>query len=474
MPLSTSRWPILGALILLGGCAAVGPNFQRPAAPTAASYAMAGDPSPAEARLSPDQRAAGPWWRALGSRDLDEVMAQALAGNLTVRIAVANLAKAQAQAASARDDTRPQVDAAAGIERARINTQAFGIQGFPSPTINLFSIGGDVSYDLDLFGGLRRRLESARAARDAEARRADAAYLTVTANVAVQAAAIATLRSQIAAVSSILGDDEEDIAIVRRAQAQGGEAPSASVSGEAQLAEDRALAPPLEQQLAQARHALALLAGRSPAEWTAPAFSLDGFTAQMAIPLSLPSALVRRRPDILAAEADLHQAIANVGVANANLYPDIKLTAGLTQTALTPQNIFSYQSTAWDIGAGLTTPIFHGGALRAQRRAAEAQARASLAQYEQTVLTAFVQVSDVLAALAQDDRRVADLAQARRVAESGLRDTRVAYRLGGGALLPVVEAQRQLNRTRLALAQAQGERLTDVIKLYAATAAQWR
>jgi outer membrane protein TolC len=188
----------------------------------------------------------------------------------------------------------------------------------------------------------------------------------------------------------------------------------------------------------------------------------------------LPSSLVRRRPDILAAEADVHQAVAKVGVATANLYPDVRLTAGLTQTDITPAALFSYAASGWEFGAGLTAPIFHGGALKAQRRAAEADARASLAQYQQTVLTAFVQVSDVLAALAQDDRRIADLARAQSVAQSGLSDTRAAYSLGGGALLPVVDAQRQLNLARLQLVQARAQRLGDVIRLYAATAAQWR
>jgi NodT family efflux transporter outer membrane factor (OMF) lipoprotein len=459
---------------LLGACAAVGPNFIRPAAPASQNFTMAGDPNSGGVLLTDQDRTAGPWWRALGSPALDGVMKQALADNKTVAVAEANLQQAQALTAAARGARAPQIDATAGAERTRINLSAFGIPGFPSPTVNLFSVGGTVSYDLDVFGGLRRQVESAKAEQEAEARRADAAYLTVTANVAMQAAAIADLRAQIATVRDILSDDAQDIAIVRKAEGAGGAPVSASVNGETQLAQDQALLPPLEQQLAQARHSLALLVGRAPADWTAPDFALAEFSPPATIPISLPSALVRRRPDILAAEADLHQATAKVGVATANLYPDIRLSAGLTQTAMTPASIFSYAASGWEIGAGLTSPVFHGGALRAQQRAAQAAARASLAQYEETVLTAFVQVSDVLAALAEDDRRLADLAKAESLARSGLGDTRVAYTLGGGALLPVVDAQRQLNRARLQLVQAQGERLTDVIKLYAATAAQWR
>jgi len=474
MSLLIRRAVAIGFGVLLCGCAAVGPNFSRPGAPAAPGFAMAGDPSPAGILLTDQDRPAGPWWRAFGSTELDGVMTQALANNKTVAIAEANLQSAAALTASARGARAPQIDATAGAERTRINIAAFGIPSFPNPTLNLFSVGGTVSYDLDVFGGLRRQVESAQAAQEAQARRADAAYLTVTGNVAMQAAAIAGLRARIATLGDILSDDEQDISIVRKAQSSGGEPVSASVSGETQLAEDQALLPPLQQQLAQARHALALLAGRAPADWTSPDFSLSGFSAPAEIPVSLPSTLIRRRPDILAAEADLHEAVAKVGVATANLYPDIRLSAGFAQTAITPTSLFSYAASGWDFGAGLTAPIFHGGTLKAQRRAAQAQARASLAQYELTVLTAFVQVSDVLASLAEDDRRIADLTKAEDLARSGLEDTRAAYSLGGGALLPVVDAQRQLNMARLQRVQAQAERLTDIIKLYAATAAQWR
>ncbi len=183
---------------------------------------------------------------------------------------------------------------------------------------------------------------------------------------------------------------------------------------------------------------------------------------------------MRRRPDILAAEADLHAATADIGVATADLYPNISLRAALTQTALSPAKLFSFDASGWSLGAGLTAPIFHGGSLKADKRAAEAAARESLAKYRQTVLEAFVQVSDVMAALANDDDQLRALTTAQTVAKDHLDQARAAYSLGGGAFLAVVEAQRDLNKTRRDLAQAQGRRLTDVIKLFAATAADWR
>jgi len=465
---------LLAAALALAGCAAAGPNFQRPAATGDTGYAMAGDPAPRGALLTAESRTAGPWWKALGSADLDAVMTQALAGNQTVAQADAALEKARREADVARGALRPQVDVNAGAERERVNPAAFGFPGFPSATFDLYSIGGTVAYDLDLFGGARRHLEAARAMADAQGRRADAAYLTLTGNVALQAVRIAGLRAQLAAVDAVVADDAENIAIVRRAEAAGGEATSATAGGQAQLAQDQALAPPLAQQLAEARHALAVLAGKAPAEWAAPDFDLAGFAPPPQVPVSLPSGLVRNRPDILAAEADLHAATAAIGVAQANLYPDVRLSASLTQAAITPGALFDYSSTAWTLGAGLTAPIFHGGALRAARAAAVADAKLSLAQYRQTVLTAFGQVADVLAALAHDDDDLAALTRAEAAAKASLDDSRAAYGLGGGARLAVTVAQRQLNRARLARVQAQGQRLMDIVKLFSATAADWR
>jgi len=480
MPLSINtlrRLAVSASAVALSACATVGPNFKAPEPPkgaAAAGYAMAGDVAASGVRLSPDARVAGPWWQAFGSPELDQAIRQALADSPTLAEANATLEKAQAQLAATRGAQQVQVDANAGLQRERINTQAFGFTGFPSPTINLYSIGGAVSYDLDLFGGRKRATEQAQAALEAQARRADAAYLTLSGNVALQAMTIASLQSQIATVQTAIADDQRVVDLVRRAQQLGGEAPSAITSGNAQLAQDQALLPPLTRQLDAARHQLALLTGKSPAEFTAPDFQLASLTAPAEVPLSLPSTLIRQRPDILAAEADLHAATAAVGVAVANQYPDIRLTAALTQSAIKPEDIFNYSSAGWNLMGGVTAPIFHGGTLKAERRAAEAEARASMARYQQTVLRAFVQVSDVLAALGADQQSIAALSRAQTFAETAARDAQTAYRLGGGTLLQVIDAQRQLSRARRDLATAQGQRYTDLVQLYTATAADWR
>ena len=468
------------ALAALTGCKAVGPDFKTPLPPHAGGFAMQGDAVPAEVRLTADGRSAGAWWRSFGSPQLNEVMAQALAGNQTVAAANANLERLNDLVRADRAARYPQVTANAGVQRERINLSAFGFRGFPgfpplqNPTISLYSVGGQVSYDLDLFGGVRRGVEAARAQRDAQQFRADAAYLTLTGDVAMAAAQIAAMRARLAALQAIVADDRRTLDIVHAAEAAGGEAPSAARGGQAQLAADLALIAPIEQQIARERHALALLVGQAPSSWTPPDFDVASFNPPATIDLGVPSALVRRRPDIQAAEADLHAATAELGVASANLYPDIRLTAGLTQSALTPGAIFNWASTGYTLGAGLTAPIFDGGALRARRRAAQAQTRVALAQYRQTILTAFNQVADALTGVARDDEQIAALTRAQDVALAALEDSRNALRLGGGNLASVVVAQRQANRARMDLVQAQSQRLADLVTLSAAVAGDWR
>jgi NodT family efflux transporter outer membrane factor (OMF) lipoprotein len=464
----------LGLAAALAACATVGPNFRQPDTPKVAGYAMAGDKAPPIVRLTPDARTAGPWWTALGSPDLNLVMDQALAGNQTVAAADADLEKAIAEAAAVRGDLDPRLDLASNVARERINFQTFGFPNIPNPTLNVYNVGGTVSYDLDLFGGGRRTLEAARAAAESEKWRADAAYLALTGNVALQAVRIAGLRAEIGAIIEIISDDKHDIELIRAAQAVGGEPESATTGGRAQLAADEALLPSARRDLAAARHALSVLVGKSPAEWSPPDFAFGGFAPPREIPVTLPSHLMRNRPDILAAEAMLHADTARIGVALSNLYPDVRLSGNLTQGAVTPGNLFSYNSTGWMVGPSLTAPLLTGGALRAEKRAAEAQARASLARYRQTVLTAFVQVADVLTALAHDDDQLSAVADAQSAAQAAVNDARNALRLGGGTVLNLVEAERRLDRARLQRVQAQGQRLLDIVTLFSATAGDWR
>jgi NodT family efflux transporter outer membrane factor (OMF) lipoprotein len=458
------------AAVLATGCAAVGPDFQAPAAPSVERFAMTGDAAPV---LAPAQAPAGAWWAALGSPQLNAVMAQALKDSPTLAEADATLRRSQLQAVQANALIAPQVEGNAGATRQRINTQQFGLTGFPSPTISLYSIGAGVSYDLDLFGGAKRGLEAAQARAQEQASRTDAAYLTLTGNVAMQAIRIAALRAQLDAARAIVADGEQTLDIARKAEAAGATARSSLSPSVAQVAVDRAQIAPLEAQLSQARHALALLVGQAPGNWSAPDFDLAGFTAPSA-PSTVPSELVRRRPDILAAEAALHVATAQVGVETAKLYPNVKLSADFAQGALKPGDIFSYDSSGWNFGPSVSMPLFDGGRRKAGRDAAKQDALAADARYRQTVLVAFNQVADALDALAHDDQELRAVQEQADAAQHSFADQRRAFDLGGGTLLAVVDAQRQLGRARRDLARVQGNRYADMVRLFTAVAADWR
>jgi NodT family efflux transporter outer membrane factor (OMF) lipoprotein len=472
-PASTRAIAIALAALLLPACTTVGPDFARPAAPSTPGYAMQGDTAPAGVTMSTQAHAAGPWWTVLGSDELDRVIRQALSDSPTLAEADAAIERARAELAVARGGQGAQVEAQASAVREKINTQAFGISGFPSPTINLYSVGGTVTYDLDLFGGQRRAREAGRAAVEAERQRADAAYLTLSGQIAVQAVRIAGLQGRIEALDAAIEADRRQIAMIERAERAGGAAPSASTAGETQLAQDQALRPPLERDLAAARHQMAVLVGHAPADWTAPDFRLGQFSLPSETPIALPSSLARQRPDILAAEAELHEATAKIGVATADLYPDVRLSVGLTQSALTPGSLFNVDSSGWSVGPQVRIPLFDRSA-KARRDVAVAEAKQSLARYQGVVLRAFLQVADALTALAHDEAELEALRRAEAAGQANVRDAQKAYDLGGGPLISVVDAGRQLSNTRRQIAEVQARLMEDEIALLTATGAGWR
>lgn len=479
-----ARWLAGGAVAAsLSACAAVGPNFKPPEAPALQGYAAPGEAAPNAQHVALGEAVASDWWSAFRSPQLDQVIRQAVAGNPSLQAADATLGEYRAELAAARGQQLPQADLNAAAERERLNFSALGFSSsfFPpglsipnNPTFPLYSVGATVSYNLDIWGGVRRGVEAASARAESQARQVDAAYLTLTGNVAAQAATIAALRAEMATVQDILADDRRNIELVQKAHAAGGVAESARVNASAQIASDSALLPPLQQQLSLARHSLAVLVGKAPAEWSPPDFDLAALPLPADIPVSLPSELVRQRPDILQAEAELHYATAEIGVQTAKLYPSINLSAALTQSALQPGNVFQWSSDAYTLGAGLTAPIFHGGQLRAQRQEAVQAARAAAADYRSTVVKAFAQVADLLQALANDETALAAAQRQLDTAQSSLRLNRLAFQAGGQDLLPVVDSERQVNSARLTMVRLQAQRYLDTIQLFVATGHGWR
>jgi NodT family efflux transporter outer membrane factor (OMF) lipoprotein len=467
---------LLGSAAMVSACATVGPNFERPAAPAAKGYQMAGDTAPVEAAVG--DKIAADWWTLFRSPELDATVRQATAGNRTLAAAQATLD--QARHAVAAQDPKLVVDANASVNHERINFAAFGFSSFPgstapieNPTVTLYSFGANARYDFDLFGQHKRETEALLAQAEAARFQADATYMTLTAQAVGQAINIAALKAQIATLEDIVTSDRENVKLGEDALRLGGGTRLTVTTLETELARDEAEIVPLRNQLAASRHALALIVGQAPADWAPPEFTLASFNPPERIPTSLPSELVRNRPDILAAEARLHAATARIGVAEADLYPKVSLTAAIAQTALKPLKLFSYDSTGWSIAPGVSLPLFNRGQLKAKRAMAEDEARAALADYQQVVLEAFVQVSDSLEAIALDDQAIA--LQTRSVAAAGeqLRLQRLAFSGGKSGLLPVLDAQRSYARARHALVRAQAQRLRDAAQLLYATGAPW-
>jgi len=467
-----------GLAAFTAGCAAVGPNFKTPATPAAASYAMAGDAPLPQAAIG--EKLAVDWWGLFRSPEIDQTVRQAIAGNQSLESARASLA--QARDAIEAQAPRLTLDANASAGEDRVNLTSFGFSNFPgpdgpitlsNPTFQIYSFGLSGSYDFDLFGGRRRERESLLAQAEAQGFQTDAAYLTLTAQVVGQAIDIASLRAQIAAAEEITKSDQQTLNLVTKSYQLGGGTRLDVATVQTELSNDQGAINPLRQQLSASRHALALLVGQAPSQWAPPDFDLDRIAAPASLPVELPSELVRDRPDIRAAEARLHAATAQIGVAQADLYPKLTLTGSITQGALHPQDLFTYGATGFFLGPGVTLPIFHAGELKAKKRMAEDQARAALATYQQTVLQAFVQVGDSLQAIVHDDQAIADATHALDSGADSLRLERLRYQDGKTGLLPVLDAQRSYARAQTTQIRARAQRLRDAAALLYAVSRNW-
>jgi NodT family efflux transporter outer membrane factor (OMF) lipoprotein len=351
----------------------------------------------------------------------------------------------------------PQVDFAASAGRQRTHNG-------PEPVVsNFYGIGPRVAFDLDVFGGNKRAVEQQQALTNLQKHRYEAAWLTLTGDVASQALLLASANAQIQAVETLLANDAKNLDLVRWAQASGSTTQIEISLAETRLAQDRTLLPPLAQQRDAARHALSILAGKGPADWIAPDFSLDEFSLPSNIPVSLPSEMARTRPDILQAESELHIASAAVGVATANLYPHVELSASLMQAASGNGG-----AALWGFAAGLTAPIFNGGTLKAEREGAVEGYNASLARYQQTVIQSFGQVADTLQALNHGAEQNLAQDDALRAADTSLRLNRQAYAQGETSLLQVLETERAYQQALLGQIQVKTARYLDSVRLFVA------
>ena len=463
--------------LLLAGCA-VGPNFSRPTASAVAGYTQEPVSLPPPGGADPEQRfvietaVARQWWELFRSRQLNETIALALTGSPTLASARATLSQAEAVVAQARGIYYPQLDLGGTANRTYTRTTTDASAGKASTTtdttINVFSFGPLLTYAPDVFGHNRRFVEQQAALAENQRYQLAAAYLSLAAGAVTQAVTIASTRAQIKAAEQVIATDEHNLELVRIAFEAGTVAMTDVLLARSQLASDLTLLPPLRQQLSVARHALTVLVGTTPAEWSPPDFDLEALVLPAELPVVLPSELIHQRPDILAAEAQLHAASAAVGVATAELYPSVTLSAAWTfeRTVRGGAGLIDTSSLLTDLAAGILAPIFHGGALEAQRRAAVAALESQLATYRQVVLQAFGQVADALRALQHDAELLRAEIEAVTTSEASLKLAQDAYAAGRGSLLQVLDAQRLYQQALLGYTRAKAQRYLDTIQLF--------
>ncbi|MDR3579612.1 MAG: efflux transporter outer membrane subunit [Oryzomonas sp.] len=466
-----------GALLLfLAGCA-VGPDFVRPAPPAVDHYTQGAEPS---ATIAADGRAQqfakgapvpADWWRLFNSAKLDAVVNDAITGNPSLQSAQSSLRQSQDNLRAGYGVFYPQLDAGFGASRQKSSPASLGSTS-PGTIFNLFTLSATVSYALDVFGGERRMVEGLQAQVAVQQAMAQGTYLTLLGNVENTVIAGAAYREQITATEQIVALLREQAGITE-IQARAGTVPYSNVlSLLSQLASFEALLPPLKQNVSHAEHLLATLAGRAPGEWAPPRFELSDFTLPGALPVTLPSELVRQRPDILAAEAQLHSAGADIGVATAALLPSFTLNGSYGQNGTSMNSLFS--GNFWSIGADVSAPLFRGGTLWFKRKAAQEAYQQALAIYRQTVLAALAQIADALRALEHDAEALQAQSQALKTAGEALRLIQANYQAGTVNYLQVLTANGQYQQARIGYLQAQAQRLQDTVALFVALGGGWQ
>jgi NodT family efflux transporter outer membrane factor (OMF) lipoprotein len=436
-------------------------------AQTASADTIAGDAQ----RFLQDADVPGQWWALFGSPDINNLVEQSLRANPDIEAAQAALRQAFETYIAQKGGLYPQVNGTAQLGRQQVssttNRSANGSQS------DLFNAGVTVSYLIDAFGSVQRSIEGAEAQQENQRFQLEATYLTLTSNVITAAIQAASLQAQIAAIQDIITAQAQELDLLNQQFELGAVARGDVLSQQSQLAATQASLPPVQKQLEQTRNTLATLTGRIPSEVQIPMVQLADLQLPPDLPLSLPSRLITQRPDIRASEALLHAASAQIGVATANLFPQFTVSANLSENAAEVGNFFLGNNTGWSAIAGLTAPIFRGGTLRAQQRASYDAFDRAAAQYKSTVLNAFANVANVLAALELDADTLKTQLYAEETAQQALDITMERFQAGAIAYLSLLDAQRVYQQARIALVIAQANRFADTVALFQALGGGW-
>lgn len=472
----------LWATVLCASCA-VGPNFRKPVPPetdryiahplsrTASTSGVAGGQTQ---RFVSGSDIPGDWWTLFHSPPLTALIEQALTHNPDLNAAQAALSVASENMLAGRGAYYPGI--AAGLSASRQQDPPGALAPVPSNNAFLYSLYTpqvSVSYVPDVFGLNRRTMESLRAQQQAVRYQMIAAQITLTANVVAGAVQEAAVQAQIDATRELQSINSKMVDILKYQFSKGYVGKLEVAAQESQRAQLDASLPPLRKQLAQQQHLLAVLAGRYPGQTPAAQFELSSLTLPQELPVSLPSQLVAQRPDVLQAEANLHAASAQIGIATANRLPNISLTANVGSTALAIDQVFKSGTGFWSVGASLAAPIFQGGSLLHQQRAAKAAYVQAAEQYRSTVLSAFQNVADSLVALDQDARALQAAAAANDAAKVTLDLSQRQIKDGYASYLSLLNAEQALQQARINLVQAQAARYADTAALFQALGGGW-
>jgi NodT family efflux transporter outer membrane factor (OMF) lipoprotein len=478
--LAASSW--LAVLALVSGCA-VGPDFHVPAAPDVSGYTpeklapatvAAEVTGGAAQRFVPGGEIPGQWWALFHSQPLNDLIVAALKANSDLQAAQAALLVAQENVRAQQGFYLPAIAGNFTPSRNKTATGALSpASASGNPYYSLYTAEVSVSYTPDVFGLNRRTVESLEAQAQAQRFALEATYLTLTSNVVAAAVQEASLRGQIAATQDIVDSESQLLDILRRQNELGQIAEADVVAQEAALAQAQAALPPLMKQLAQQRDLLTALAGRFPSEEVAEKFELSSLQLPQDLPVSLPSKLVEQRPDIRAAEEQLHSASALVGVALANMLPNITLSAVDGGAANTLDRLFTPGTGFWSLAGSLTQPLFEGGTLLARKRAAAAAYDEAAAQYRSTVITAFQNVADTLRALQHDAEALRAAVAAESAASESLAITRRQLELGNISYPALLAAQQTYQQAVINRVQAQAGRYADTAALFQALGGGW-
>jgi len=408
------------------------------------------------------------WWKEFGSSDLDALVAQALQHNPDLEAALATLHEAQFNLKAANGIFYPQVSLGLGAERTRISGASGGGQNGPQ-LYNLYTGEVSVSYYPDVFGLSRLVSSNEQAQVDVARDQLQAARLTLEGNVVNTALNLAAVEEEVAVTRQTLSDQREILKLTTTLYQLGADSQIDVLVQESQLASSEARLPILEQARDALRHLLATYLGKFPSEaggLTTP--MLSDLRLPGTLPVSLPSTLVRERPDILAAEAQLRAANAQVGEAVARMYPTLELTGNFGDQSNNGGELFNPASRIWDLAANIVLPLFEGGTLEAQKHAAESAYQAVFANYRSTVLGAFLNVADTLRALQHDSTILDAQARALHAAQQGFDLVRVQYQSGAVNYLSVLVSETQYENARITFVQAEAQRYADTAALYIA------